>query len=108
MLCMSRDCCCERQLMARKFKIGEKVRVAPVLPGFYPPSIRPGRIITVAQIRPATHGKHCFYLSSNRNRRGLGPYWYRGDHLRPLTDTRSLRGGRRAGAGRRRCQPQEA
>lgn len=76
----------------RKFQVGDRARVAPErLPRYYPPGVRVGRVIRIAEVRPAKAGVKCWYRGGS-NGKGLGPFWYRSDDLRRLDEV-DLRGG---------------
>jgi hypothetical protein len=51
-------------MTTRKFEVGQQFR-----PAYVPasqPQLRLGRLLTVVEVIPATHGTHCYYRAASR------------------------------------------
>ena len=77
--------------MSRKFSVGDKARIAPErLRNYYPPGVRPGRIVTIKGVVRGAHGVKCYYMIGD-NGKGTRGHLFRSDDLRPI-GAHSLRG----------------
>ena len=97
-------------MLNRRLTVGDKARLLPRSHRRGPDRgmrrVRNGRIVTICEIRPATHGTHRWFRIGDNGKRGGVQVWLRSDEFRGINEPllsggkRKNSGGRRQGAGR--------